>query len=458
LKTLLLLSVLCVAAAQPASVIDTVGGTTFDNQNSGPALQWVGHAPGAGVHVSWTYSAQPCGSNWPDRTMHYNFFDASTGTWNWIEPNFMNSGMNCQTRRTGYGTLEVSPQDGVALIGGHYNAGGMPPQFAPVVARDLMPGAGIFDESPGAPTLTGYFLPVLAMTPDLSLHLLIIKFAVEDNLYYARSTTWPEWESPVGWSQTGAFGHNITASTTSDRLLATWMAGSGDALMLYYRISTDGGSNWSPVGELEPPVVYGPDTLTVCNRGTAALFDSDDNWLLVTTVSPSVADTVRPNPAELWMYNSGTSNWHRIHRAQSAALAGGFGTHASICDRPSLGRNPETGKLFVAWEQFDSTNVEPSTNLLRADIWLSSSEDGVVWSEPTRLTEPDQSSKRFPSLTRNCAGDSLAVGFIQDVIAGFNSDSVGVVSNNPVFVWRGSGSGIADARARAVTGEAGEPL
>jgi hypothetical protein len=358
----------------------------------------------------------------------------------------MSSGVNSQTRRTGYGTLEVNPTDGVALIGCHYNAGGMPPQFAPIVARDLQPGAGIFDECAGAPTLTGYFLAITAMTPDQTLHLLIIKFTATDNLYYSRSTSWCNWDSPAGWNQTGAFGHNLIASTHSNRLLATWMTGSNDSLVLRYRLSTDAGSTWGQIAELPAPPAFGGDTGAVCARGASGLFDRDDNWLLVTTVLPVIGDSAYDNPAELWLYNSGTSQWHRIHRAESHALAGEFGSHASICDRPSLGQNPETGRLFVSWEQFDSTNVEPSTDLLRADVWLASSVDGVTWSEPSRLTDPDESSKRFPNIARNCSGDSLAVGFVQDCIAGFNSDSVGAVSDNPVCVWRGVASGIAEER------------
>jgi hypothetical protein len=247
----------------------------------------------------------------------------------------------------------------------------------------------------------------------------------------------------VNWIQGGAYGHNLIASHQSNTVLATWMTGSNDSMCLHYRVSDDAGSTWSPTAEMDPPDAFGGDTLSTCARGASGLFDRNDNWLIVTTVLPVVGDSALSNPAQLWLYNSGTSAWHRIHTAYAGALAGGFGSHAAICDRPGLGENPATGRLFVAWEQFDSANVEPSTNLLRADIWASESEDGTSWSEPTRITSPDESSKRFPSLARSCAGDSLAVFFVQDQIAGFNSDEVGAVSNNPVCIWRGSRAGIA---------------
>jgi hypothetical protein len=424
-----------------SGAVDTVGGTTFDNQNSGPSLQMIAFDPEYGIHVAWTYSAQA--STWPDRTMRYNFYDLGASGWNWVDTSgFMGSGLDSQFRRTGYGTLDISPSDGAAIIGCHYNTGGMPPSFAGTLTRDLAPGVGSFNECNGAPTLTGYFLPVVGSGPDGTLHYLLIRFEESDNLYYSRSTFWCDWEDPVGWSQIGAYGHNLAASKQSDKVLATWMTGNDDSTKLLYRVSTNAGASWDQVEALQPPTAFGPDTATVPARGSGLLFDRDDNWWLATTVLPAVGDSAYQNPAQVWLYNSVLSEWHRIHRAQAGTLAGGFGSHAAICDRPSIGQNPATGRLYATWEQFDSLNVEDSTGLLRADIWLSWSDDGSTWGEPVRLTEPDQSSKRFPNLARICAGDTLAVVFIQDVIAGFNVDEVGAVSDNPVCVWHGQAVGI----------------
>ncbi len=449
---LLLLAVLTAAGLAQVGVVDTIGGTTFDNQNSGPAYQWLATDADNGIHATWMFSAEPQSSGWPDRTVNYNFFDPSNGQWFWIQPgDYMASGLNSQERRTGYGTLELDPSGGAAMVACHYNAGGMPPQFTATVTRDLAPGAGIFDECVGAPNLIEYFLPVIAATGDRTLHLLVIKFQASDNLYYSRSTAWCTWESPSGWSQTGASGHNIFASHQSNRVLATWMTGNNESLALGYRYSTDAGANWGPVQQLTPPSAFGGDTLTVCSRGASGLFDADDDWVLATTLLPVVADSAHENPAELWLYHSGTSQWSRIHRAESHSLAGGFGSHAAICDRPSLGYNPENGRFYVAWEQFDSSNVEPSTGLLRAEVWTASSADGSAWSNPVRLTDPGTSSKRFPSLGRDCRGDSLAVGWLEDLIAGFHSDEVGAESDNPICVWRGTVDAITEGEPARVT-------
>jgi hypothetical protein len=420
-------------------VVDTVGGTTYDNQGTGPACQWVAFDPQYGIHVCWMFSAQ--GSNWPDRTVRYNFFDRQSGAWAWLDPDFMSSGMNSQTRRTGYGNLDLNPADGVALIGCHYAPAMM--QFAPVVVRDLAPGAGVFDECLGAPTLTGYFLPITAVNRDGTVSLLMILFQASDNLFYSRGTTWCTWENPAGWSQTGAFGHNLVASHASNRLLATWMTGYSNELALNYRFSSDAGATWEDIQQFTPPPAYGGDTGTVCYQGAAGFFDRDDNWQIVTVLSPLIADSAYQNPAQLWIYNSNTNEWHRIHRAGAGVLAGELGS-ASVCGRPSIGQNPQTGRLYVAWEQFDSLNVEPSTNLLRADVWLTNSPDGASWADGTRLTSPDNASKRFVRIASNCSGDSLAIGFEADSIAGFNSDGTGGLSRNPMCIWRGSGIGIAE--------------
>ena len=452
MKSTLVLLLLCGAAltAGPLTVgvIDTVGGTTYDDQNSGPALQWVINDPANGIHVTWMYANTA--SPWTDRTMQYNFYDRATGAWNWIEPDFMASGTNSQFRKTGFGTLEVDPVNGGACIAAHYSAG--MPGFTPVVVEDLAPGAGVFNEWLGAPTLTDHFLPVIARPPDGSVSLLIIRFAASDNLYYARSTEWGTWSEPVWWSATAAYGHNIVASRASTRLLATWLSGSGAQLKLSCRFSSDGGANWDNAQTLTPPSAYGSDSGTVCFIGATAMFDRDDNWRLVTTLAPLVADSALQNPAQIWVYNSGTSQWHFIHGAGAQNLSGEIGENAAFCGRPSIGQNPTSGTFYCAWEEFDSLNFEPTTGRLRADIFAASSPDGATWSSPTRLTSADATSKRFPFLARNCSGDSLAIGFEQDSIAGFNTDGTGVISRNPICVWRGTVSGaVSESRPASLT-------
>jgi len=430
----------------PVGVIDTVGGTTYDDQNSGPALQWVINDPTYGIHVTWTYANSA--SNWPDRRTKYNFYDNNTGAWNWKDPDFMASGVVPFDRKTGFGTMELDPADNTARLVAHYSAG--MPGFTPVAYDDIAPGSGIFDECVGAPNLTDYFLPVIAMPPDGSISLLVIRFSTSDNVYYTRATTWCNWDVPVWWGVTGGFGHNIVASRASNKVPATWMSGINAELALGYRFSSDGGANWDAAQTLTPPSAFGGDSGTVCYIGATAMFDKDDNWQLVTTLVPLVADSALQNPGQIWLYNSATGEWNFIHGAGAVNLSGEIGGNAAYCGRPSIGQNPSSGTFYCAWEEFDSTNFESSTGRLRADIFVASSPDGKDWSAPVRLTEMDATSKRFPFIARNCSGDSLAVGFEQDSIAGFNTSGTGVISRNPVCIWRGQVSGIEEERHSSV--------
>ena len=225
-------------------VIDTVGGTTWDDQYSGPAMQWLAYDPAYGIHVCWTYSAQ--GSSWPDRTIRYNFFDRANGSWNFDDPDFMASGINSQNRRTGYGLLEVDPANGSASSSpAHYSTG--MPDFTAVVTQDIAPGAGIFDECIGVPNLTNYFLPVPAKSPNGNYSLLLINFQASDNLYFSNSNTWCTWQTPTFWPQTGAAGENLVASRASNKLFASWMTGNNADALLSYRRRLTAAATWDDI-------------------------------------------------------------------------------------------------------------------------------------------------------------------------------------------------------------------
>ena len=71
------------------------------------------------MHVAWEYSTDQSGG-FPDLNTRYNFYDFSTGEWNWIDPDYMQSGVNVFTRRTAMGRLSVDPNTGNAHVSGHY--------------------------------------------------------------------------------------------------------------------------------------------------------------------------------------------------------------------------------------------------------------------------------------------------------------------------------------------------
>ena len=91
---------------------------------------------------------------------------------------------------------------------------------------------------------------------------------------------------------------------------------------------------------------------------------------------------------------------------------------------------------MVVWEQFDPLNVEPATDFLRADIWAAKSTDqGRTWGAPLRLTDPDNTSKRYPGAAAFADGN-LHVMFLIDSLAGASAKEQGRPTNNPVAYLR----------------------
>jgi hypothetical protein len=118
-----------------------------------------------------------------------------------------------------------------------------------------------------------------------------------------------------------------------------------------------------------------------------------------------------------------------------------------VCARPSLGQD-RYGSLFVAWEEFDGVNVEPTTNLLRADISCSySTDNGVTWADRTKTTNGGDVSNRFPSIL-NPIDDSVMVEYLIDQVAGFWVDGEGPATENPVVVQRVVWTGLAEGQSQ----------
>ncbi|MCX8015477.1 MAG: T9SS type A sorting domain-containing protein, partial [candidate division WOR-3 bacterium] len=84
------------------------------------------------------------------------------------------------------------------------------------------------------------------------------------------------------------------------------------------------------------------------------------------------------------------------------------------------------------WEQFDSLNYEPQTNLARADIWIAElRNNGQTVYAKRRITEPNTTSKRFP-IVGGIFADTLVVSYLIDSIAGFSELLQGRATNNPI--------------------------
>jgi len=219
----------------------------------------------------------------------------------------------------------------------------------------------------------------------------------------------------------------------------------------YYRTSTDDGATWTPDVEFTFPPAFGGDTVTSFHiTAMFPYFDrANDNFHVLACVNPIINDTSYVLPAEIWHWSPANSpEWSEIHRATTGSLIAAVGYNAMYACRPSIGED-RFGGLYVAWEQFDSINYEVGPPArVRADIWYAQDNDdnGQTWQTGLKITTPDATTKRFPSVVDYFPDDTLRILYLIDQLAGFFLYSEGGATLNPIIVHKipvvtGIGSG-----------------
>ena len=439
-----------VAFAQPIGVVDTIGGTYYDWQNGWSVWRTLCNATGHGVYAVWLYSGSDQ-TTFPDRGMRMNYYDYAMQRWVAIDTaNHMNSGYPVFTDRNGFGSLDVD------ATGRPYVSAHMGTPLRPGLARELGHGSGLFEYSLGPEF---HLWPAVAVTANGWMHLAVIDDASREELYYARSRTWGVWdpELRIPSPQPDPMGprHNIAASKVSDRVCVTWVHSEGSPDPGYYRESTDGGTTWSNPVELPWPDAYGGDTLTSYHiTSLFPYYDRQDRLHIVTDVMYYIGNSGFIMPAQIWHWcRDNTPQWHRVRWAgcDPEHLQAGVGYNATYACRASIGQD-RFGGLHVAWEEFDSSNVEPGPpEVLRADIfWSQSTDNGYTWSDAEKLTERGTVSHRFPCVMdwmESAGGDHLRIIYMVDQVAGFFVQGEGDPTPNPVVVQSIELSGVEEGPA-----------
>lgn len=419
--------------------VDTIGGTIYDWQFNGPGYRYLVNSPDYGLHAGFMASASP--DPYPDRNMRYNFFNYDEGRWAWNDdPDFMVRGMAVYVDRSGFGNLDADPVSGVAVFCAHNKS-----PIRPEAARDMAPGAGVFEYANGSPQCEAYQWPPISINQDQKIQCALVDNATQDQLWYASCGPWPTWSTPVDvvspQPQPLFPDHNIAASKVSQKVCVTWEYSEGTPYEpAFYRTSEDGGATWGNPTELELPPAYGQDTTPTFHiTSLFPWYDRNDRLHIVANICPIVRDTTWILPAEIWHWcPDNTPAWSKIHRHTTDNLMASVGYNAILACRPSIGESDD-GRLFVAWEQFDSMNVEPVTNLVRAEIFVSGSNDGgATWVPGIQITDEGTQSFRFPSVPdRMALRDGVLycpVLYMIDEQAGFLIQGQGSATNNPVVV------------------------
>jgi hypothetical protein len=370
----------------------------------------------------------------------------------------MQSGVDVFSQRSGFGNLACDPTSGVALVSCHQN------NEQACVARDIAPGAGVFEYCPGP---GGVLWPVLGVTPDQTIH---VVFRSSIGVMYTRVRTWCNWDSAIPITPLGPpefYAFNMATSRVSNSLCVAWTKADAFPYQMFYRISENSGDSWGRVTAMPPPPAFGggPDTgFSYYITSPFPFYDSRNRLHILADVMPIIRDTVFAAPIEIWHWcPDNIPAWSRVHRADADPhCSRSPGTNALYACRPSVGEDND-GNLFVAWEQFDSLNVDPLTDLMRADIWVAGSDDnGTTWYPAVRITSPNTESKRYPciidiAIDGGFDPDTVVVLYLADSVAGARAGSapVGPWSYNPMIAHKIAvcSAGVAEPGNRA--GEAG---
>jgi hypothetical protein len=425
--------------------LDTIGGTTYDWWTNGPRLTAIVNSPAYGVHALWMFSTATTGTDFPDRNMRYNFYDITTHAWNWIDADYMQSGVNVFDKRAGYGNIDVDTA-GNAVVGGHVASGS---NVVPRVARDAAPGAGIFEYADGEPALGVCQWPPIAVNQNGQINIFPITAAYDLSYSNIAPGNWPTFSTPLtGIVPSPLFPtHSIAASKVSGKVALTWSiqatTGIEDGYVDY---STDGGASWGNGPTLlDLPMAYGADTVTSCHiTSLFPWYDAQDRFHIVANLMPMINDTGYILPSQIWHYcPDNDPQWSRIHIASVDPndYLYAIGYNATLACRPTIGQDDD-GNLYVAWEQFDTLNYEPTTSRARADIWLSGSNDnGLTWGDGAKITDAGTHSMRFPSVIDMAVEggsdpDTVYILYEDDSIAGFFVQTEGPATPNPVVVQK----------------------
>ncbi len=312
------------------------------------------------------------------------------------------------------------------------------------MARDMAPGIGIFEYCEGYPSYTELRV---AIDGNSRIHVAMLDSANGD-LWYTRVDPWRTWHDPVRLAppqpEPVMPSHNIAASKVSARVCATWVNSPPGFSQKrgYYRYSTDGGDSWEEPTELGWPPAFNDDTLPSFHMSSLfPLFDDNDGLHIVASVAPFLRDTNFVRPAEIWHWSFGNDSWSRICRSEADSMLAPVGYSALIASRSSLVQGESCEDFICVWEEFDGVNVEPETDLLRADIWWASSHDGGrSWPYKEQMTGPGWSvSYRFPSVAYMAifgTPDTAPVLCMIDQVAGFFVLAQGSATDNPVVCFR----------------------
>ncbi len=444
---------------EPIGETYAAGTTWYDLQHNGTAGKMIGVDEEGYVHFVWTKGLDAQSTV---RHVYYNAWDPFTD-----EMMLPPDGVQIDVATRGGFTAQAVTADGFACPAFHQIIAGAIAHSAG--AMDFLPRTGAFTaQEPDYLMENGTALqliwPKIALSDDSVAHIVSIEqpaappTPIPYRVYYSRGLPDPElgvdWQDIAGgeqFLQVGTAGNvspDIAASPVSQRVVVAWTGfrpGSNpDAydLDILYRLSEDGGLNWSD--ELNLTQFTDEDTQRVY-ADVSVLFDHDDVLHIAFTTQHFEPAThiASLQTGRLWHWDEAHDsitalgdNW-----VEGGGLPGAW--HLNAC-RPSLCEDPTTGYVYCSYEWHDLNQISPS-GYSNGDVWVTVSADsGLTWGMGRNVTDTPQGaqsqSERDITLAERVTyaeGEGyLNLEWVLDLDAGSSPQFEGTTTLNTVFFQR----------------------
>lgn len=455
----------------PISPRYQMGTTWYDLMSNGSVGRQIAVDAEGWVHSVWTNGLNSGSSN---RHVYYNVWDPEAEAY--ALPDAANPvGVQVDaSTRAGFTTVAVRP-DGFAFPAYHQIVSGTS-AFA-AVSIDFLPRLGGF---------AGYEIPHLAGDPQIiwpkvaidvagTLHIMSTQSGGDALDYYCRAI--PQIvdgfgetiQYPAGfqeWESAYFITSDVATSYQSPRVAVAWnqYLENWTGVNVLLKISEDGGLNWGetiyvtnyPV--IDTNCVTNGGDVNVCNGDTvrpnidlSVLIDDNDNvhvaftchaWFYWWPPDGSVGPfTYVGRPSSVWHWDEVNQEYNII---ADQWILDTPGTNQVMVQRPSLGIDTLTGKLYCAYQQFDTSQYSDQ-GLVMADAYVTVSEDhGRTWAVGTNVTNtnggqntpaPGSRSERGISIHPYVTNGMVHLQYMLDYDAGSSvmTTPEGVATLNPLY-------------------------
>lgn len=409
------------------SVLGTSGSSFYDYQTNGGDEKRVRVLPNGTVHVVYMGATDRAAPGGPTRGTFYAYSEDNGAT-------FLNLG-RVESIRAGFPSLDLTA-DGRAVVAAHSAPSGL--ALGTQVSVDALPGFAIFSafDAPRAPAECIW--PRMAVSTN------------DRVVFYgsAQTTGGNTWNSVDPLTGNFTFASNeVVFSGVEGEIRGAMAASAGGKVAmvlingfdppptddfgnnnLILRESTDGGVTFgAPINITN----YPSDTVTVRPAfwlSVSALYIGENLHLAWTEVIDQV-----PNDAGIsyfftdlrirhWAPNVNGGVPTTAARFDTLHFNGVLpnGSNHLEMDYGSLGVDAD-GILTVVFTGFsgDSTQADPITGIGYGDIWaVSSANNGLLWGEPTNLTNSPDMDDRYPYISPWNEAGKINVFYMSDSVAG----------------------------------------